>query len=119
MAHIKDLYFHIKGTPKQDEVFETVTDNYVRASLVHDKGKGYYLSIGRMGKFMFHDDYTGKDVPMQSFSMGDKAPSRYECLVPCGRASKARGREAIEMFNSYAFATVRAIGYDVEEEVMS
>ena len=114
MKHIKDVYFHIKGTPKQEEVFKTVTDNYVRAALVYDKGRGYYLSIGRWGKFMRHDDYSGDDIAMQAFSLVDKAPSRYECLVPCKRASKAKESEAIEMFYSYALATVRAIGYDVE-----
>ena len=114
MKHIKNMYFHIKGTPKQDEVFKTVTDNYVRVALVYDKGRGYYLSIGSCGKFMMHDDYSGDDIAMQAFNLCDKAPSRHECLVPCKRASKAKEGEAIEMFYSYASATVRAIGYDVE-----
>ena len=29
MAYIKQLEFHIKGTPKADEVFKVTTDNYV------------------------------------------------------------------------------------------
>ena len=116
MKHIKDMYFHIKGTPKQNETFKHVTDNYVRASLVYNKGKGYYLLIYRCGKYMLHNDYTGEDVKMESFSMGDRAPTLYECLVPCNRAGKAREREAVAVYISCVLETVYMIGYDIDTE---
>lgn len=117
MKHIKDMYFHIKGTPKQEEVFSPVTDNYVRASLVYDKGKGYYLLINRCGKFMLHNDCTGEDVKIESFSMGDRSPSLFECLVPCNRAGKAREREAFGIYISCVYETIYMLGYDAYPEI--
>jgi len=115
MKHIKDVYFHINGTPKQEEAFECVTDNYVHAYLLYVKGKGYCWSIHRCGKYIFHDDHTGEDVKMDSFKLYDRSPSIYECLVPCNRAGKAREREAVELFDSNVFTAIRErLGYDTD-----
>lgn len=120
MKHIKKMYFHIKGRPKQDEVFKCVTDNYVYAYLAYVKNTGYYLVIHRCGKYTFHDDYTGEDVKMENYTVGD-LQSLYECLLPCNHAGKAREREAIKLFDSSIFTTIHErLGYDTDSwEVIS
>ena len=115
MKHIKDVYFHIKGTPKQNEVFKTVTDNYVSASLIYVKGKGYYWLIYRCGRYTLHNDCTGEDVKMDNYTIGGSSQSMCECLLPCNRAGKTREREAIKIFDSNVFTTIRErLGYDTE-----
>lgn len=116
MPYIKQIYFHIKGTPKEDEVFETVTNNYVNAALGYDKGNGYYWRISRSGRYTIHTNEYG-DYVMNSFQLCDPAPSLYELLVPCKRAGKAREREAIELFDSNVVSAITdRLGYEIEME---
>lgn len=116
MAYIKEKYFHIKGTPKEDEVFSTVTNNYVHAVLGYDKGKGYYWRISRSGKYTLRSNEYGDSV-MCCFRLSDPSPSLYELLVPCGRRGKAKEREAVELFdNNVVSAITDRLGYDIEEE---
>lgn len=114
MARIKELDFHIKGTPDY-----TTTDqhakNYINASLGYDKGKGYFWSIYREGRYTWHDDEYGDRV-MRCFTLGDKAPSLWEYLVPCNRAGKAREREAIELFESNVISAItHRLGYEIDD----
>ena len=116
MAYIKEKYFHIKGTPKEDEVFSTVTNNYVNAVLGYDKGKGYYWRISRSGKYTLRSNEYGDSV-MCCFRLSDPSPSLYELLVPCGRRSKAKEREAVELFdNNIVSAITDRLGYTIDDE---
>ena len=114
MAYIREKYYHIKGTPRENEVFSTCTNNYVVAVLGYDKGKGYYWRISREGRYTLRSEGFD-DVVMRAFSMGDRAPSLYETLVPCGRAGKARQRQAEELFDCNVVSTIKnRLGYDIE-----
>lgn len=113
MAYIRENYFHIKGTPKENEIFHTCTNNYVSAVLGYDKGRGYYWRISRSGKYTFRGDGFD-DTVMCAFSLGDRSPSLYEILVPCNRAGKSRERKAIELFESNVIDAITQLGYDVE-----
>ena len=114
MAYFRNVDYHIKGTPKENEIFDICADNYVRAVLGYDKGKGYYWRISRSGKYTLRmDGYD--DTVMRAFSLGDRSPSLYEILVPCNRAGKARQREAEELFDSNVVsAIIHRLGYDIE-----
>lgn len=113
MKIIKEIYFHIKGTPHEDEVFETVTDNYVHAKVGYEKGKGYFWQINRSGRYTWQDGDI--NLILNAFQLGDRAPFIHECLVPCGRAGKAKEREAIELFDSNVVsAIIHRLGYDIE-----
>lgn len=114
MAYIKQLEFHIKGTPKADEVFKVTTDNYVTASLGYDKGKGYYWNIHRAGKYTLKCDGFD-DAVMCCFSLGDRSPSAYELILPVNRASKKREAEAIAIFDAEVIDVItKRLGYDIE-----
>lgn len=114
MAYIRENNYHIKGTPKENEIFKTCTNNYVNAVLGYDKGKGYYWRISRHGRYTMRGEGFD-DTIMCSFRLADPSPSLYEILVPCSRAGKAREREAIELFESNVVsAIVHRLGYDVE-----
>lgn len=115
MASIKEVFFHIKGTKDYTTTNQYVR-NYVRASLYYSKGRGYVWSIYRVGRYTWHDDEYG-DMKMQCFTLGDKAPSINECLLPCTRAGKAREREAVELFDSNVVSAItHRLGYDIEAE---
>lgn len=114
MAYIKEISFHIKGMPRENEVFHVCTNNYVNAVLGYDKGKGYYWRISRSGRYTMRGEGYD-DTVMCAFRLADPSPSLYEILVPCSRAGKAREREAIELFESNVVsAIVHRLGYDVE-----
>lgn len=114
MAYIKEMNFHIVGTPTESEVDHSITNNYVNAALGYSKGKGYYWRISRHGRFTVRDEQYGDHV-LCAFSFGDKAPSLYEIIVPCQRASKKREREAIELFESNVITAItHRLGYDIE-----
>ena len=113
MASIKELYYHIKGTPKVNET-TNCNNNYVAAWVSYDKGKGYFMNIRRYGRFTWHDDTYG-DCVMQSFSLWDDAPHLSECLVPCSRAGKARERDAIALFDARVQNAVAGLGYEVDQ----
>ena len=114
MAYIRENHYHIKGTPMEDEVFKTCTDNYVVAVLGYDKGKGYYWRISREGRYTLRSEGFD-DVVMRAFSLGDRAPSLYEILVPCNRAGKTRQRQAEELFDINVVNAIKhRLGYEIE-----
>lgn len=116
MAYIKQAEFHIKGTPKADEVFKVTTDNYVTACLGYDKGKGYYWNIHRSGKYTLKCDGFD-DAVMCCYCLGDKSPSAYELILPVNRASKKREQEAVAIFDTEVVSVItERLGYDIEEE---
>ena len=104
---INELYFHIKGTPREDEAPKATTNNYVYAAVGYDKGKGYYWLIHRCGKFKI-DGCT-----LISFEASEKCIREY--LVPCTRASEARKNKATELFCSNVVSAItHRLGYDIE-----
>ena len=114
MAYIKETNYHIKGTPREDDAFETCTDNYVVAVLGYDKGNGYSWRICREGRYTLRSEGFD-DVVMRAFNLCDKSPSLYEILVPCNRAGKARQRQAEELFDRNVVSTIKnRLGYDIE-----
>lgn len=114
MAAIKEVFFHIKGTKDYTTTSQYVR-NYVRASLRYEKGRGYVWYIHRVGRYTWHDEEYG-DTVMVCFTIGDKAPSLSECILPCTRAGKAREREAIKIFDSEVLDVIHQLGYDIDEE---
>ena len=62
MKYIKEIYYHIKGTPKaEDAGMGTVRDNYVKADCYYDKGgysyftykqtpRAYFISAHKIGR---------------------------------------------------------------------
>ena len=114
MAHIKEKYYHIVGTPTK-ETHDQNTKNYVEAHVGYDKGRGYYLSVHRAGRYTLHDEKFG-DIEMHCFTIGDKAPSVWDYIVPCNRASKKREQEAIAIFDAEAKDVVLNLGYDIDGE---
>ena len=115
---IREMFFHIKGTPDKTTQ-DSRARNYISASLIYDKGHGYLWYIHRVGRYTWSDQYG--DRVMQSYTIGDLAPSIYEYILPCTRAGKAREREAIELFDgSVVSAIIHRLGYEIEiDEVES
>ena len=113
MAHIKECFFHIVGEPTAEETTRSTT-NYVGATLLYDKGKGYYMMINRCGRFTIHDEKYGNHI-LNSFTLGDKAPYLYECVVPCARSGKAKERQAVELFDANVVDAVKRLGYEIDE----
>lgn len=113
MAAIKEVFFHIKGT-KDYTTANQYSRNYVRASLRYEKGEGYIWTIHRVGRYTWHDKEYG-DTVMACFTIGDKAPSLSECILPCTRAGKVRERMAIDMFDGNVVNTIRMLGYEIDE----
>ena len=113
MAYFRSEYYHIKGTPKENEVFSTITNNYVEAVLGYDKGKGYFWRISREGRYTLRCEEG--DFVMCAFNIADKSPYLYEVLVPCARAGKARQRQAEELFDCNVVSAIKnRLGYDIE-----
>lgn len=111
---IKEKCYHLKGTPKESEVFKTITNNYLSTRVTYEKGRGYYMVISRMGKYTY--DYGDGTVVMEAFRLADPSPHLFECLVPCTRAGKAREREAVKMFDENILSAITKLGYEIEED---
>ena len=118
MATIKDLYFHIKGTPdKTATEREIKEDNYVWASLYYTKGEGYFWRIDTEKQYTWYDDHTGESIVMRAYTLGRDKNWICEKLVPCKRQGKAKQKEAEVLFDAAVVAVITyRLGYEIDKE---
>ena len=102
---LKELYFHINGTERVDEIkMGDTTQNYVEASVFYDKGgtslytyknypRGYYITVKKIGR---GKDSCGYWTSHTLFANDGGSILLFEVK----RQSKTKDTEAIEYFNS-------------------
>lgn len=120
MPYIKEKYFHIKGTPDKTTTDNGVKRNYIYTTLEYIKGIGYTWSIRPTGRYTWKDEKYG-DTVMNVISYGLLSKNNpeiwRECLIPCGRRSKLKEREAVELFdNNVVSAVTDRLGYTIDDE---
>lgn len=120
METIKQIYYHIKGTPTASEADWQTTGNYIEAEVYYTKGgysyftykntpRGYFISARKIGR------YTTNGIEMISRTLGGEG---YKALVKeTARKSAKAASEAEEYFNENidAFIANAFPGVELEE----
>lgn len=94
--YIKELYFHIKGTPLADEYVDDGTKNYVKVVLYYRKEDTSYYPRGFYTRLM-PIGWDGKVESYELFSETGKASSPV-LLKTCTRRTKKAEAEAVAFF---------------------
>ena len=105
--YIKEIFFHIKGTPTVEEAETGTYGNYIKATLHYDLGgynlftyksypRGYYLGVNKIG--YGQNKYSGNVLHWESFRMSKNSGANY-CIIPCNRKSKKKEAEAVAYFD--------------------
>lgn len=110
-------YYHVVGKPTSKECNGSCYDNYIQVRTDYKKGRGYVLTIEKVGKY--YTDDCGELLTTSFSLMGD--PNNYyrSCIVPCTRRSKKKEEEADTYAERFAGGIILDYfpGIQIEEEV--